>query len=86
LNRTVLSEFSHIMSIQVAPIFSMEYLWPRAIPQYTLGYIEHERYFQQFENDHPGLFLGGNYRGGIAVGDCIMQSDLIYRKISEIDA
>jgi len=86
LNRTVISEFSHIMSIQAAPIFSMEYLWPRAIPQYTLGYIEHERYFQQFENDYPGLFLGGNYRGGIAVGDCIMQSDLIYRKISEIDA
>ncbi len=86
LNRTVISEFSHIMSIQVPPIFSMEYMWPRAIPQYTLGYIEHERYFQQFENDHPGLFLSGNYRGGIAVGDCIIQSDLIYRKISEIDA
>jgi oxygen-dependent protoporphyrinogen oxidase len=85
LNRTVLTEFSEIMSIQAPPVFSMEYTWPRAIPQYTLGYIEHERYFQEFEIDHPGLFLSGNYRGGISVGDCIIQSDLIYRKISGID-
>jgi oxygen-dependent protoporphyrinogen oxidase len=85
LNRTVISEFSEIMSIKEPPVFSMEYMWPRAIPQYTLGYIEHERYFQAFENEHPGLFLSGNYRGGISVGDCIIQSDLIYRKISETD-
>jgi oxygen-dependent protoporphyrinogen oxidase len=79
----VLSEFADIMDIKEPPQFTEEFIWPRAIPQYGLGYIEHERYFQQFETEHPGLFLSGNYRGGISVGDCIIQSDLVYRKIVE---
>ncbi len=83
LNRSVLSDFSEIMSIRKPPQFIREWIWQRAIPQYTLGYIEHERYFQRFENAHSGLFLSGNYRGGISVGDCIIQSDLIYKKILE---
>jgi oxygen-dependent protoporphyrinogen oxidase len=86
LNRKVISEFAEIMSIKAPPLFYREHVWPRAIPQYTIGYIEHERYFERFEGRHPGLFLSGNYRRGISVGDCIMQSDLIYKKISETEA
>lgn len=85
LNRTVLAEFSEIMSIGEPPLFIREHVWSRAIPQYTLGYIEHERYFEQFENEHPGLFLSGNFRRGISVGDCIIQSDLVYKKISKTE-
>jgi oxygen-dependent protoporphyrinogen oxidase len=84
LHQTVLSEFDEIMAIKGTPAFVYERIWKNAIPQYTLGYIEHEAYFQRFENNHSGIFLSGNYRGGISVGDCVIQSDLVYKKVKEM--
>lgn len=80
---SVIEEFKNIMNIDNHPIFIKEMLWPKAIPQYSLGYIEHEKYFQKFETGNPGIFLSGNYRGGISVGDCIKNSELTYKKICE---
>ncbi|OGA43500.1 MAG: protoporphyrinogen oxidase [Betaproteobacteria bacterium RIFCSPLOWO2_12_FULL_62_13] len=45
--------------------------WPRAIPQYTLGHLDRIACVEEAERDLPGLFFCANYRGGIAVGDCI---------------
>jgi oxygen-dependent protoporphyrinogen oxidase len=49
--------------------------WPRAIPQYTLGHLDRIARVEQAEQDIPGLFFCANYRGGIAVGDCITSAD-----------
>ena len=81
LNKAVVAEFHEIMGINQAPVFMKEKMWARAIPQYTIGYVAHERYFETFERDHPGIFLSGNYRGGISVGDCIKNSETTYLKI-----
>lgn len=81
LLKKVISEFQEIMLITGKPFSSAHRFWNKAIPQYNIGYIEHERYFSEFENNNPGLFLGGNYRGGIAVGDCIKNSDIIFNKV-----
>jgi len=80
---SVIKEFKEIMHINGDPVFIKEKMWPKAIPQYSLGYIEHERYFEKFEADNPGMFLSGNYRGGISVGDCIQNSELTYKRICE---
>ena len=81
LNKVVIGEFQEIMGINENPVFIREKMWPRAIPQYNIGYVEHERYFEKFERDHPGIFLSGNCRGGISVGDCIKNSEVMCRKI-----
>jgi len=81
LTDDVIAQFQEIMGIGPGPVFVKERMWPRAIPQYTLGYIEHERYFEAFERQHPGIFLSGNYRGGISVGDCITNSEIRYLDI-----
>jgi protoporphyrinogen/coproporphyrinogen III oxidase len=78
---TVIEEFREIMKIRKDPVFIAEKMWPKAIPQYNLGYIEHERYFETFESNNPGIFLSGNYRGGISVGDCIKNSELTVKRI-----
>jgi oxygen-dependent protoporphyrinogen oxidase len=78
-----LQEFKEIMQISEEPIHLESRFWSRSIPQYNLGYIEHERFFEECEKNNPGLFLGGNYRGGIAVGDCIKNSEPIANKILE---
>lgn len=73
----VLNEFNKIMKIKGEPILIKHKFWSKSIPQYNLGYIEHERYFEKFEKENPGLILSGNYRGGISVGDCIKNSERI---------
>ena len=79
----VRKEFEALMAITGAPIFKSERFWEKAIPQYNLGYIEHERYFDDFEKRNPGLFISGNFRGGISVGDCIKNAEIVANKILE---
>ena len=71
------------MGITAEPIFTSERFWEKAIPQYNLGYIEHERFFDDFEKRNPGIFISGNFRGGISVGDCIKNAELVTNKIFE---
>jgi oxygen-dependent protoporphyrinogen oxidase len=81
LIQTVINEFQDIMQITGEPVFKENKFWKKAIPQYNIGYIEHERYFDEFEKNNPGLFLGGNYRGGISVGDCMKNSWTNFEKV-----
>jgi len=77
-------EFELIMKISAEPILISKRLWPKAIPQYNLGYVEHENFFDHFEKDNKGIFLSGNYRGGISVGDCIKNSELVSQRIKNL--
>lgn len=79
----VLKEFEKLMIINESPVFVSNKVWSNAIPQYNIGYIEHENYFNEFEKNNPGIFLGGNYRGGIAVGDCIKNGFALAEKIEK---
>jgi oxygen-dependent protoporphyrinogen oxidase len=75
------AEFREIMKIDAEPVFTSSKFWDRAIPQYNVGYIEHEEYFEEFEKINPGIILNGNYRGGISVGDCIKNAAKITEKM-----
>ncbi len=81
----VIREFKQIMMIAEPdePVLVESKVWPKAIPQYNLGYHQHEAYFRQFEAAHSGFFLGGNFRGGISVSDCIKNSGLMSQRILE---
>ena len=72
------------MRIVGEPVFLSYKLWPKAIPQYNLGYVEHENYFDKFEKENPGILIAGNYREGISVGDCIKNSEKILNKIKRL--
>jgi len=77
----VREEFEQLMRINGQPVYSAHRFWEKAIPQYNIGYIEHEKFFDEFEKQNPGLFISGNFRGGISVGDCIKNADLVTEKI-----
>lgn len=53
------------------PAFVKHSYWPRAIPQYQLGYERHFETMAQLERRHPGVFVGGNARDGISLPDCV---------------
>lgn len=76
-----LKDFKEVMGISGEPEYLSFKLWPKAIPQYNLGYIEIEKYCDEFETKNPGLFLSGNFRGGISVGDCVKNSELVTNKV-----
>lgn len=46
-------------------------LWGQAIPQYEVGHGRVLEMVEAVEGRHRGLVLAGNYRGGVAVGDCV---------------
>jgi len=83
LIENVIKEFNEIMGINDVPLIIKERMWSKAIPQYNIGHIEHERFFEDFEIKNPGIFLSGNYRGGIAIGDCIKNSKLSSNRIND---
>lgn len=79
----VRKEFEEIMKITGQPVYSSQRFWEKAIPQYNIGYVEHEKFFDEFEKENPGLFISGNFRGGISVGDCMKNAELVSDKIFE---
>jgi oxygen-dependent protoporphyrinogen oxidase len=57
--------------------------WPRAIPQYTLGHLRRIGAIEAAEHEFPGIFFCANYRGGIAIGDCIKSADRMAVQVAE---
>lgn len=45
--------------------------WVRAIPQYIVGYRSILESIHALENRYPGLHFVGNYRHGVALGNCM---------------
>ena len=81
--KKAIKEFSEIMTIKEEPIFTASRFWDKAIPQYNLDYSEHAEAFENFEKKNPGFFLGGNYRRGIALGDCLHSAEIISEEVKE---
>jgi len=79
----VVQEFENLMRISGKHEFMKSKFWNNAIPQYNIGYIEHANYFAKFEECNKGILLGGNYTGGISVGDCIKSSEVLFNKAKE---
>jgi oxygen-dependent protoporphyrinogen oxidase len=79
----VVTELRSLMGVTGHPVFTHVATWERAIPQYTMGYQAVVNAVDGLERDHPGLFVCSNYRGGIAVGDCVMSGERIARRVTE---
>lgn len=78
------NEFEEIMKINGRPVYTSTRLWEKAIPQYKPGYVEHENYFDHFEKENKGIIISGSFRGGISVGDCIKNAELVVNKIKNL--
>jgi oxygen-dependent protoporphyrinogen oxidase len=71
LLKIVQGELEHLLGVRAAPVFTHVRSWPRAIPQYTLGYERFKSAISAVEAAAPGLWIGGNCRDGISLANCI---------------
>ncbi len=65
-------ELTKILGIKGEPTFHHLTSWKKAIPQVNLGHEQVIAELEKIESENPGIQFAGNYRGGISVGDCLI--------------
>jgi oxygen-dependent protoporphyrinogen oxidase len=81
----VLRDLSPLLGIQGQPEFLRIQAWPYAIPQYELGYLSLIEKIDARVAHFSNLHLAGNWRAGIAVGDCLINGQKLAKKIAGVD-
>ncbi len=81
LGELVYEELDSLVGLRGKPALIRMRKWPRAIPQYHVGYKEIQSLFDCVEKEYPGLYIAGNIRKGISVGDSVLCAHETVRKI-----
>ena len=74
LVQCVCEELQELVGLTCKPSWQHIARWPEAIPQYTLDYQEVYDALASAETQQAGLHFCGNYRNGIAVGNCLINA------------
>ncbi len=61
-----------LLGVRGKPTFQHSIFYPRAIPQYNVGYGRFRELMTDIEQKAPGLFFAGHYRDGISLSDTIV--------------
>ncbi len=61
-----------LLGVKGQPVFQHCALYPKAIPQYNLGYGRYRELMNEIETKARGLFFAGHYRDGVSLGDSIV--------------
>ena len=65
------AEHRAMLGVRMPPRWQVVTRWPRAIPQYTRGHLARVEQALGAQQKLPGLFMGANWLGGVAMGDCV---------------
>lgn len=79
----VRGDLRDLLGIEARPDLVFVQRWEKAIPQYQLGHRQLIAELEKCEAENPGFYLGGNFRGGISVADCITQSQKLAERIGD---
>jgi oxygen-dependent protoporphyrinogen oxidase len=61
-----------LLGVRGRPTFQHSVFYPRAIPQYNVGYGRYREMMSDIEKRAPGFFLAGHYRDGVSLSDSIV--------------
>jgi oxygen-dependent protoporphyrinogen oxidase len=70
--RLVMEDLRVLVGLSGKPTYTHCFCWPRAIPQYNVGYGKFKMLMEETEKRAAGLFIGGHCRDGISLGDSII--------------
>ncbi|MCF3649104.1 protoporphyrinogen oxidase [Synoicihabitans lomoniglobus] len=80
LTKIARAELAAVIGVTGEPVYARLRQWPRAIPQYTLGYERYVKAMEQCENQHSGLLIGGHVRDGISLPNCLSAGAKLARR------
>ncbi|HMF07972.1 MAG TPA: protoporphyrinogen oxidase, partial [Thermoanaerobaculia bacterium] len=67
-------DLAAVLGVRGAPQAIGVTRYKQALPQYELGHLDRMRALDDAERACPGLTLLGNYRGGVSVGDVVLNA------------
>jgi oxygen-dependent protoporphyrinogen oxidase len=65
------------------PTFQHCVFYPKAIPQYNLGYGKYRDLMNEIETRAPGLYFAGHYRDGISLSDSIVSGCQVAERVAD---
>jgi len=83
LAELVLADLGTVLGVKGSPTFQYHYLFRKAIPQYEVGFGRFKELMNEIEAKSPGLFMAGNYRDGISLGDSIVSAHGVVERIEK---
>jgi oxygen-dependent protoporphyrinogen oxidase len=72
-----------LLGVTGRPTFVHHRLYPKAIPQYEVGYGRFKQLMNQMEARLPGFFLAGHFRDGISLGDSLVSGHNAAERIAD---
>jgi oxygen-dependent protoporphyrinogen oxidase len=79
-----LDDLRSLLGTRGEPTYRAVQVWPKAIPQYVLGYGRFKEIADDIERRNPGLLLAGTYRDGIALGDAVRSAEQAAVRASQL--
>lgn len=73
--------FATWTGITATPRLLSHHLWDKAIPQKTIGHSQWLVQIAQWEKANKGFHIAGNYRYGVALGDCVAHHQQLIEQI-----
>jgi protoporphyrinogen/coproporphyrinogen III oxidase len=67
-----LTDLRVMLGVRGEPVFVHHTVFPKAIPQYEVGFGRFRQAMNQLEANAPGLFFAGHFRDGISLSDSIV--------------
>ncbi|MDF7826415.1 protoporphyrinogen oxidase [Pontiellaceae bacterium B12227] len=68
----VIEDLRELLGLDAEPDFKHVSVWPKAIPQYTIGYERFLKHMKEIETNYKGIHFAGHYRDGISVSNSIL--------------
>jgi oxygen-dependent protoporphyrinogen oxidase len=83
LVEVVLADLRKLLGVRGQPTFVHTAFWPKAIPQYNVGYGKYRELLKDIEAKNPNLFFAGHYRDGVSLGDSIVSGVNIAERVGK---
>lgn len=75
LQRAVLRDLNELIGVQGEPVFAELHRWPRSMPQYPVGHLQHVARIHEAMRRWPHLAVAGNAYGGVGIPDCVQSGE-----------
>jgi oxygen-dependent protoporphyrinogen oxidase len=72
LVEATLGDLRTLLGVRGKPVFQHTAFYPKAIPQYNLGFARYRELLNRLEAGADGLFFAGHYRDGVSLSDSIV--------------